>query len=240
MNSTGRRTKPLPRLATDNLSQSSVRQAYQDALHTELPLSCPNDTELQWNRISATMHDAGASACGTINRHRTSHWISQRSVNLLESRRHLPAGSEHNATRRAIRRKLKRSLRADKEAWWTSRTQEMEEAGAVGNYRKLSQLIRITGPRKPGISETIRDSAGALIHNKERRMARWMEHFQDQFGWPPAPGLLPTQVMQDEPWTVSLEPPSEAEVRNAITALNRFRVDGPDSLPPALFKDEGA
>ncbi|CAH8658247.1 unnamed protein product [Dicrocoelium dendriticum] len=127
MNFTGRRTKRPLRLATEKLSQSSVRQAYQEALRIELPLSCPNDTELQWNRISAAMHDAGASACGTISRHRTSHWISERSVNLLESRRHLPAGSEHNVTRRAIRRELKRSLRADKEAWWTSRAQEMEE-----------------------------------------------------------------------------------------------------------------
>ncbi|CAH8670220.1 unnamed protein product, partial [Dicrocoelium dendriticum] len=104
MNFTGRRTKRLPRLATEKLSQPSVRQAYQEALHSELSLSCPNDTELQWNRISATMHDAGASVCGTISRHRTSHWISERSVNLLEARRHLPAGSEHNVTRRAIRR----------------------------------------------------------------------------------------------------------------------------------------
>ncbi|CAH8573961.1 unnamed protein product [Dicrocoelium dendriticum] len=185
------------------------------------------------------MHDAGASACGTINRHRTSHWISERSVNMLESRRHLPVGSEHNVTRRAIRRGLKRSLHADKETCWTNRAQEIEEAGAVGNYRKLFQLIRTTDPRKPGVSETVRDSAGALIHNKERRMARWAEHFQDQFSWPPAPGPLPSQVMQDEPWTVSVEPPSEAEFRNVITALNRFRAAGPDSLPSALLKDGG-
>ncbi|CAH8560129.1 unnamed protein product [Dicrocoelium dendriticum] len=70
-------------------------------------------------------------------------------------------------------------------------------------------------------------------------MALWAEHFQPQFSWPPAAGPLPTQVMQHEQWTVSLEPPSEADVRNEITALNRFRAAGPDSLPPALFKDGG-
>ncbi|CAH8596236.1 unnamed protein product [Dicrocoelium dendriticum] len=70
-------------------------------------------------------------------------------------------------------------------------------------------------------------------------MARWAEHFREQLRWPPVAGPVPTQVMQDEPWTVSLEPPSEAEVRNAITALNRFRDAGPDSFPPALFKDGG-
>ncbi|CAH8504827.1 unnamed protein product [Dicrocoelium dendriticum] len=186
------------------------------------------------------MYDAGSSARGTIHRHRTSHWIPERSVNLLESRRHLPAGSEHNVTKRAIRRELKQSLRADKEVWWTSRAQEMEKAGAVGNYRKLFQLIRTTGPRKPDVSETIRDRAGALIHNKERRMTRWAERLKHQFCWPPAPGPLPTQVMQDEQRTVSLEPPSESAVRNATTALNRFRAAGPDSLPPAILIDGGA
>ncbi|CAH8611999.1 unnamed protein product [Dicrocoelium dendriticum] len=133
MNFTGRRTKRLLKLATEKLSQPSVRQAYQDARRTELSLSSPNDTELQWNKITATMHGAGACACGTIHRHRTSHWISERSVNLLESRRYLSAGCARNVTRRAVRRKLKQSLRADKGAWWSSRAQEMEEAGAVGN-----------------------------------------------------------------------------------------------------------
>ncbi|CAH8571533.1 unnamed protein product [Dicrocoelium dendriticum] len=151
--------------------------AYQDALLTELSRSYSNDLEFQWNRISAVIHYAGASACGTINRHRTSYWVSERSVNLLESRRNLPTGYEHNVTRRTIRREIKRSLRADKEAWWTSLAQQMEEVGAVSNYRKLFRLIRTTSPRKSGVSEPSRDSAGALIHNDGRRMVPWAEHF---------------------------------------------------------------
>ncbi|CAH8652987.1 unnamed protein product [Dicrocoelium dendriticum] len=77
MNFTGRPTKRPLRLATEKLSQSLVRQAYHEALQTELPLYCPNYTELQRNRISAAMHDAGSSARGSVNRHRTSHWISE-------------------------------------------------------------------------------------------------------------------------------------------------------------------
>ncbi|CAH8607928.1 unnamed protein product [Dicrocoelium dendriticum] len=142
MNFTGKRTKRLLRLATEKLSQPSDRRAYPNALRIELSLSCPNDTDLQWNRTSAVR----ASTYGTNNRHRTSHWISEKLLNLLESRRNLPTGSEHNVTSRTIRRELKRSLRAGKEAWWTIRAQEMEEAGAVGNYRKLFQLIRTAGP----------------------------------------------------------------------------------------------
>ncbi|CAI2738146.1 unnamed protein product, partial [Dicrocoelium dendriticum] len=65
-------------------------------------------------------------------------------------------------------------------------------------------------------------------------MAHWAEHFLDQFGWLPVLQPLPTQVMQDEPWTFSLDPPSKAEVQNAITALNRLRTTGPDSLPPEV------
>ncbi|CAI2738051.1 unnamed protein product [Dicrocoelium dendriticum] len=87
----------------------------------------------------------------------------------------------------------------------------MEEAGAVSNYRKIFQQIRTTGPRKPGVKETNRISAGALIHNKEYRMARWQEYFQDQFG-SSASGSLLIQVLQDEVWSVSLDALTEDEV----------------------------
>ncbi|CAH8614533.1 unnamed protein product [Dicrocoelium dendriticum] len=76
------------------------------------------------------------------------------------------------------------------------------------------------------------------MHNTKRRMAYWAEYIHDHFSWPPASELLPTQVTQDEPWIVSLETPSEAEVRNGITVLNSFRAAGPDFLPPAIFKDK--
>ncbi|KER30701.1 hypothetical protein T265_02938 [Opisthorchis viverrini] len=87
-------------------------------------------------------------------------------VCFLESWRQIPPGRHHNSTRRIIRRQVKLSVRADREAWWTRKVEEMEDAKNAGNVRKLFQLIRSTGPRKPLVSETIRDQNGSLICSK--------------------------------------------------------------------------
>lgn len=85
------------------------------------------------------------------------------------------------------------------------------------------------------VGETIKNSTATLIHNRERRMARSME----QFSWSPGPCLLLTEVVQTEPWSVSFEPPSKIEARNAITALSGFRAASPDPLAFAPFKFGG-
>ena len=107
------------------------------------------------------------------------------------------------------------------------------------NSHKLFHLIRTTGPKKATVSETISESDGAPIYNKERRLSRWAEHFEEQFSWPAASTQLPMIIPQSETWSVNLDPPSVAEVRRCISALKRHRAAGPDDLMPALFKDGG-
>ncbi|GAA49448.1 ATP-binding cassette transporter [Clonorchis sinensis] len=50
------------------------------------------------------------------------------------------------------------------------KAKEMEETQKAGNARRLFQLIRATGPRKPPVSETIKDRNGTTISNKEERL----------------------------------------------------------------------
>ena len=76
------------------------------------------------------------------------------------------------------------------------------------------------------------------IPNKEERLDRWAEYFEQQLSSPPAgTHLEPTGDV--EPWTVNVEPPTALEVYDCICSLKRHRASGPDDLPPALFKDGG-
>ncbi|KER31357.1 hypothetical protein T265_02407 [Opisthorchis viverrini] len=103
---------------------------------------------------------------------------------------------------------------------------------------ELFQLIRATGPRKPPVSEIIKHQNGTTISNKEERLDRWAEYFEQQLSWPPAgTHLEPTGEVG--PWTVNVEPPTASEVYDCICSLRRHRAPGPDDLPPALFKDGG-
>ncbi|KAA3672741.1 uncharacterized protein DEA37_0009277 [Paragonimus westermani] len=95
------------------------------------------------------IREAGTVACGTGVHGINKHWISEKSLELLEARRNTPPGSPYNKCRRDVRRKLKRSLKADREAWLLGKVREMETAFASGNTGKLFKLIRATGLRRP-------------------------------------------------------------------------------------------
>ncbi|XP_013783218.1 uncharacterized protein LOC106467415 [Limulus polyphemus] len=158
------------------------------------------------------------------------------SLEILECRRRIPAGSEHNATRRMIGRELKHSLRDDRKAWWSQKAQDMENANNSGNLRRLFQLIRSTGPRKLGVSETVCEKNGTLITNRGRRLECWTEHFKDQFSWPSVSAPL-EMSSQTDVWTTNLEPPTEEEIVSCINSMKRFKAAGPNEVSPALFKD---
>ncbi|GAA54238.1 ATP-binding cassette transporter [Clonorchis sinensis] len=108
------------------------------------------------------------------------HYYTDRTEALLKSRRNIPAGPEHNPVRGIIGRHVELSVRADREVWWTQKAKEMEAAQKAGNIRRLFQLFRSSGPRRPPASETIKHQNGTTISNKEERLDRWAEYFEQQ------------------------------------------------------------
>ncbi|GAA53774.1 ATP-binding cassette transporter, partial [Clonorchis sinensis] len=194
-----------PRLAIEKLVDPEVKRNYQNQLVECLPDGTVSDINGHWEKISKALLKVGTSVCGTTQPTSFKHWISDRTVSLLETRRQIPPGRHHNSTRRIIRRQVKLSVRADREAWWTRKAQEMEDAKNAGNVRRLFHLIRSTGPRKPLVSETIRDQNGSLICNKAERLDRWAQYFEQQFSWPPATSNQETWP-STESWTPAQKP----------------------------------
>ena len=141
--------------------------------------------------------------------------------------------------RRKLRRQIASSQGNDREKWWSDEATEMEKADQAGNSRKLFQLIRSTGPRKPGVSEVINDRNGDLITNKEERLDRWAEHLQEQFSWPSTtkrPGFL---LRKRSPGQSIKNLPLASEIREHLVAIKRHRAAGPDDISPSLLKDGG-
>ncbi|CAH8664293.1 unnamed protein product [Dicrocoelium dendriticum] len=177
---------------------------------------------------------AGKSSCVMSNRQHE-HWVSSQSLELIDARRHILAGSEHNETRKALRAKLRASLKRDRESWWSRRATVMEMAAAHGNHRELFRLIRETGSRRPGVSETIRDESGQTIHNLAKRLEPWAEQFERQFNRSELLDFSPTSERLAH-CAVPLDPPSRSEVEHETKLLKLNKVAGLDDLPPALFK----
>ncbi|VDP52468.1 unnamed protein product [Schistosoma margrebowiei] len=70
----------------------------------------------------------------------------------MDSRKHVPSGSEHDEERQQIRSRLRKSLRNDREQWWATKAKEMEKAATIGNTRQLYRLIKETGINKSSVS----------------------------------------------------------------------------------------
>ena len=234
----GRSNRKIPkRLDCDKLSQPACLTAFQNTLAEKLETTPPSNINLHWSLVQNALHSAGLASCGLTSRVATP-WISAESLRLLDARRSIPVGGEHNEARLVMRRALNLSLRNDREIWWNERASEMERAAALGNSRKLFRLIRTTGRKALGVSEAICEVDGELIVNQQRRLVRWAEHFKGQFNCPPA-SVASVAVSAQVVWSVSTDPPSEAEIRKEIQNLGRHKAPGSDSLPPALFKDGG-
>ncbi|CAH8451015.1 unnamed protein product [Dicrocoelium dendriticum] len=88
---------------------------------------------------------------------------------------------------------------------------------------------------RPGVSGTIRDESGQLIHNLSKRLERWAEHFERQFNRSELLDFSPTSD-RPAPWAVALDPLSRSEVECVIELLKLNKAAGSDDLPPALFK----
>lgn len=86
----------------------------------------------------------------------------------------------------------------------------MEKPVAVENSHTLYGLSRNTSPRKPSLSEVIRNSDGTLAYPHEHGLSRWTEHIREQFVWLTAEyGIRAPKYALVEPMQMDTIPPSE-------------------------------
>ena len=191
----------------------------------------------KWQHLKVAMQSASTAVCPCSDLRPNECWISSRSVDLIKSRRAIPAGSDYNAIRKALKHRITRSLKQDRERWWIKKAQAIELAFASGNSRSLFHLVRSTGPRKVSVSEVIKEKNGSIITSQKRRLERWAEHFSEQFSCPPATTAFHGDTQPT--WHIGLQCPSEEEVRQEIQRLKGNKAPGPDGLHPLLFKNGG-
>ncbi|CAH8645920.1 unnamed protein product [Dicrocoelium dendriticum] len=213
------------RIDTSQLAKPAVLNAYQSRLSCELDKRSLGAIEAHWSHVHQTLLAAGKSSCGMSN-HQHGFWVSSQSLELVDARRHIPAGSEHNETRKELRAKLRASLKRDRESWLLHFASEMEMAAALCNHDKLFCLIRETGSRRPGVSESICDVSGQPICNLSKHLERWAEHFARQFNRLELFDFSPA-TDRPAPWAVPLDPLSGPEAEREIGLLKSNKAAGP-------------
>ncbi|GAA47832.1 ATP-binding cassette transporter [Clonorchis sinensis] len=138
------------------------------------------------------------------------------SADLIAAKKAIPATSDYDGARRSLKRRIIRSLKDDREHWWISKAQEMEQAFAAGNSRTL---IRSTGQKKAGVSEAICEKDGKAIRSLKRRLERWAERFKEQFNW--SPSTQPLEEPSGPEWNIDINP-SANEIYRGEALVNKL------------------
>lgn len=94
----------------------------------------------------------------------------------------------------------------------------MENEAVIDKRRPLFKLIKETSIKIPGVSETISEKDGTIIHSQSRRFNRWVERFREQFNWYSVVLQLSIISKQSE-WRINEGPPALSVIEIAIRKL---------------------
>ena len=151
--------------------------------------------------------------------------------------RHLE-DSENLELRRVFQesqQEAKRVIRQEKRAFLNDKIQRMEQDSnnqtrSKSFYKEVRNVKRGFQPKSIGV----KDNAGNLLVNEKAVSLRWTEHFEVLLNREP-PGEA-ARIQQAQDTEGEEEPPTRAEVKEAISSLKNDKAPGMDMLSAELFK----
>ena len=123
----------------------------------------------------------------------------------------------------------------DKRKFIDDLAKEAEAAAKQHNVKTLYDTTKQLSRKFKTTNHQIRDFNGRLLTTTEEQHKRWVEHFQQLLNRPPPmePPILPPANQELD---ISCEPPTRAEVEEAIKSLKNNKSAGPDNIPAEVLK----
>ena len=202
------------------------------------------ETENHWGKIKDVLTSSCREVLGpktTINK----EWITQDSLDKIKVRRELKSKVNNCRTRTdkqaaqeeysEANKEVKSSIKRDKNAYLEDLAEKAEKAASDGHMRIVYQTTKILSGKFSKPSLPVKDENGDNIFDPAGQLNRWQEHFKALLNRPPPenpPEILPAR--NDLP--IDIEPPTRAEIKDAIEALRAHKAAGPDHIPPEALK----
>lgn len=222
--------KPVTRrLNVDRLALTEQRQIFKEKVVEGLQQTLDVESvSARWLRLKNSINCAAQETVGVTSRPRK-QWITKGTLELIEK-------NKHSDRSRDTRMQIKRAIKEDLENHWNRFAAEMEHAAAVGDSRKLFQLLKC-GKRSAGISENITGANGEELPDLPAKLDRWAEYFDGLLNRPLPNEPLEMADLNNVPeLDISVDPPSEAEVSRAVRKLKSGKAPGEDQIPPECWK----
>ncbi|GAA57568.1 ATP-binding cassette transporter [Clonorchis sinensis] len=100
------------------LRRSTIAQQYRSELAQQLSKCTGSENaDEAWQSVKGAMLAAFNAVCPTSPIRPQNHWISARSLFMIDAQKSIPAGNAYDGARKSLQRQIVKSLRKDLELW---------------------------------------------------------------------------------------------------------------------------
>ena len=232
------------------LREKEVKSSFQLNLSNRfLPLQeqfedSEEDIERLWQETKTLWHDTCKEVLGKKKTHHK-EWISADTIQKLETRKKKKAELNTSRTRGAkakaqeeytvVAKQVKQSIRKDKRDYIDNLAREAEEAAGQGNLKDLYMITKKLANKFQQSDKPVKDMHGKSLTTAAEQLRRWAEHFGKLLNRP-APDEPPDIPPAETDLPINCDPPTNAEVKKAITSLKNGKAAGPDDIPAEAIK----
>ncbi|XP_055383684.1 uncharacterized protein LOC129613579 [Condylostylus longicornis] len=216
------------------LKPSTIRYAAQRRRELSTRQLGPSD-------IQSCIRQIGEETLGTVRTERKA-WISDDTWAKIERRRNLKTTlltrptPELRAEYNNVAKQVKRSAKNDKRRYYNTLASQAQAAAERNDMRTLYNKIRTITKCNTKNNRPINDKNGCMLTSRTEQLHRWREHFQESG----ATALQHTETDQNTSYTqnsrISISPPTQNEISDALKRLKQGRAEGPDGIPAELLQ----
>ena len=179
-----------------------------------------------------------------FSRKKKKPWISDETLALHEECRAAKLKTERGRTRgganrehyRQLQKKMQNACTEDCNRWASQKADDLQAAADRRDikavFENVSTLTKSAQPPLPAM----KDLNGQVLRTDEQCRERWKQHFEQLLNRPPPTNPLPESDVRNPDDT---DPPSLAEVKDAIKKLKNGKAPGLDNIPPDALKSGG-
>ena len=239
------------RLNLESLNETATQQLLQASLGESLSQEYPENIEEHWSLLKSSILDTCSATLGYKSRKQHQDWFDENDAEieqLISKKREAFRVWQNDITCKAKRQAHSRAkadvqsrVRQIKNSWWTERALEIQRLADSGDTRGFFSATKaVYGPSHRGQNPLRSKDGQELLKDNESINNRWREHFQELLNRDSTTqsdflGHIPQSPIREDMG----EPPTLAEVQDAIRSLKINKATGPDGIPAEVLKEGG-
>ena len=229
----------IQRLKADGVAAEYAREL--DQRIAEQQEEGVEDINGLWSSIHGAIETTAREVVGTTRGRQPNGWFDAECQRATDEKnrarsRMLTAATRQNRERyRVARAAENRTHRRKKREYEEQVLASAEDSYAQNDVRRFYRTVNRVRSRNFPVPVMCNDKDGNLLTDKPTVAARWKEHFQALLNGeePDEQSRNRMTIMSDEQ---AVEPPTQEEVKKAISELKNGKAAGKDGIPAELLK----